>query len=448
MFVLEEYIIEEGLWWVIPAVLFLFFGSWVTAVQTAVVTMSDARIKKLAEDGDKKARRLAKLTKEPGRFVTSVESAELFFRFAFLLCNFLAAAGRLADWMKPGVGAVWATVFSATIVLLVSCIICISVGVILPKRLGGHYCEKYALNGSGAIVFVTRLFTPVTWLCNGLGEWLAKGGGVVPGESDEQVTEEEIRMMVDVGQETGAIEDMEKSMINNVFEFDDRIAAEVMTHRTEICAVDSTDSLQEVLALAKTEGYSRMPVYRDDIDTIIGIIYVKDLLRWVGNKLPEKCSVESIMRKPCFVPESISCSELFRELTSRRLQMAIVVDEYGGTAGLVTIEDLLETIVGNMRDEYDVEDDEIVKTGSDTYEADGSLSISELEEMLDVEFPEGDYDTVGGLLLSELGRIPTGDERAEVTVANVRFTVISVENLRISKVLITKLPEPEAEQEE
>lgn len=421
----------------------MLFAFFTCAAQTAAVTIADSRLKKLAEEGKKSAQNILKMTSEPSRFYDCLDTGRITLALAFVICTMLAFEVHL-EVLLVGTGR-FATFLSALLLFLICSVVYLIFGFWFPKKLGAHFYEKFSLVFSGWLKLVYYLNYPMTAFVKWAATGFARIFGVVPGDNDEQVTEEEIRMMVDVGQEKGVIEDSEKAMINNVFEFDDRVAAEVMTHRTEICAVENTDTVDEVLKLAIDEGYSRLPVYRDDIDTIIGIVYVKDLLKYVGKQLPANINAEKVMRPPFFVPESVSCSELFRELTGRRIQLAIVVDEYGGTSGLVTIEDLLESIVGNMRDEYDNEEDEFVKTGEDTYEVDGSMLLLDLEELLDVELPEGDYDTVGGLLLSRLGHIPASEERAEIELAGLKFTIAEVDNLRIAKVLITELPAPNNE---
>ncbi|HOP10453.1 MAG TPA: hemolysin family protein [Oscillospiraceae bacterium] len=416
----------------------MIFAFITCAAQTAAVTIADSRLKKLAEEGKKQAQSVLKMTSEPSRFYDSLDTGRIMLALAFVICTMLAFSADVTGWFVKSGG--FAPILSALLLFIICTVVYLTLGYWFPKKLGAHFCEKLSLAFSGWLKLVYALNYPMTAFTKWAATGFARIFGVIPGESDEQVTEEEIRMMVDVGQEKGVIEDSEKAMINNVFEFDDRVAVEVMTHRTEICAVENIDTVDEVLKLAIDEGYSRLPVYRDDIDTIIGIVYVKDLLKYVGKQLPANINAEKVMRPPFFVPESVSCSELFRELTGRRIQLAVVVDEYGGTSGLVTIEDLLESIVGNMRDEYDDEEEEFVKTGEDTYEVDGSMLLSDLEELLDIELPEGDYDTVGGLLLSQLGHIPALEEHAEIEVAGLKFTIAEVENLRIAKVLITKLP--------
>ena len=249
--------------------------------------------------------------------------------------------------------------------------------------------------------------------------------------------------MVDVGQEKGVIEDVQKEMINNIFEFDDIDVADIMTHRTDMACIDVEDSLSDAIKLAIEEGYSRIPVYEEDPDNIVGIIYIKDLLKYVGTSLPKTKGLKDIMRDAYFVPESKRCGALFSELTEKHIQMAIVVDEYGGTAGLVTLEDIVEAIVGNIQDEYDNEDEEISKINETTFTIDGITDLEEVEEQLGIKFPKDDYDTLGGFIISRLGFLPQDGEMNTVEYENIRFTVLNVEERRIGKVKVEILPKPE-----
>lgn len=255
-------------------------------------------------------------------------------------------------------------------------------------------------------------------------------------------------MMVDVGNEKGVIEESQKDMINNIFEFDDRTAEEVMTHRTEVIAVSQDATISDIVYYAINEGFSRIPVYEDDIDNIVGVIYVKDLLCLVGCKSTEDFKISDFIRPVLYVPESNRCRELFKEFTDKKIHMAVVVDEYGGTSGIVTMEDLLESIVGNIQDEYDDEEIEIQKMNDTTYMIDGGADLEEVAETLGLDISENeDYDTLGGLITDILGRIPDDGEMPAVTYQNVDFTVLVVEDRRVVKVKAVIRPAIELEQE-
>ena len=252
----------------------------------------------------------------------------------------------------------------------------------------------------------------------------------------ESTTKEEIRQLVDEDQAKGELEASQREMIHNIFDFDRLCAEDIMTHRTEIEAVEETATIGYAAAFALEAGCSRIPVFREDLDNVQGILYVKDLLPFVGKPVPAGTRLTDYVREPLFVPESIPCGKLFATMTDKRIQMAIVVDEYGGTAGLVTMEDILESIVGNIMDEYDEEEADVIQTGEHTFTFDGSVDMEDAEKALGVPLPEGDYDTLAGFLISRLGYLPTGKETQPVTVdyENVHFTVCGVEERRIERI--------------
>ena len=252
----------------------------------------------------------------------------------------------------------------------------------------------------------------------------------------ESTTKEEIRQLVDEDQAKGELEASQREMIHNIFDFDRLCAEDIMTHRTEIEAVEETATIGYAAAFALEAGCSRIPVFREDLDNVQGILYVKDLLPFVGKPVPAGTRLTDYVREPLFVPESIPCGKLFATMTDKRIQMAIVVDEYGGTAGLVTMEDILESIVGNIMDEYDEEEADVIQTGEHTFTFDGSVDMDDAEKVLGVPLPEGDYDTLAGFLISRLGYLPTGKETQPVTVdyENVHFTVCGVEERRIERI--------------
>lgn len=258
---------------------------------------------------------------------------------------------------------------------------------------------------------------------------------------NDGVIEEEILMMVHEGEEKGVIEESQKEMINNIFEFDDIVASDVMTHRTDIEAVEINDDFSDVLETTISAGYSRIPVYEEELDNIKGVIYVKDLLKYVGKPIPKSLKIADVMREAFFFPATKRCGDLFEEMTEKHLQLVFVCDEYGGIAGIVTMEDLLEAIVGNMQDEYDHEEEEIEQVNETTFSLDGTSDIEEVEEILGVKFPEGEYDTIGGLIMSELGHIPTEDEHPTVQCSGYSFKVELVEDRRIERITAEKLPE-------
>lgn len=254
-----------------------------------------------------------------------------------------------------------------------------------------------------------------------------------------EITEEEILSMIDEGEESGNIEKKEKSRIENIFDFSERSVSEIMTHRINITALEDTATLDEAVELAIDSGRSRIPVYHEDIDNIIGVLYVKDLLRYACGGDSKDFNLNKIVRSVPFVPTSKNCEKLFALMTEQKVQMAVVVDEYGGTEGLITLEDLVELILGNIQDEFDNEDESIKQLGVNAYSVDGTVAIEKIEDLLNVELdaPE-DCDTLAAFILEHLGRIPQAGEKPVVSLKNVTFTVSEIDERRISKVLVVK----------
>ncbi|MCQ2480332.1 MAG: hemolysin family protein, partial [Clostridia bacterium] len=336
--------------------------------------------------------------------------------------------------------------FSVVIVTIIMSYFSLVLGELVPKKIAMQIPEKISFKIVNVLLFFSKLFSPIVKVLAVSTNAVVRILGFNPHADEETVTEEEIRMMVDVGGEKGVIEDVQKEMINNIFEFDDLDAGDIMTHRTDMVALEVNDPLYEVIEKAIADGYSRIPVFEDDQDNIIGLVYVKDLLEYVGKELPDK-SLRDIMREPMYVPESKICGDLFKEMTASHTQMAVVVDEYGGTAGIVTLEDIVEAIVGNIQDEYDDEDEEISKINETTFTIDGITNTEEVNELTGVELPEGSYDTLAGFIIKELGFLPKKGETYEVEYKNLKFTVISVEERRIEKVKVEILPIPDEDEE-
>lgn len=257
-------------------------------------------------------------------------------------------------------------------------------------------------------------------------------------EDKQSKAEEEILSLVEEGKEKGLIEDDTKDIIENVFDFDDTVAYEIMTHRRDMVILEDTDTLDEVVKVAISSGHSRIPVYKEDIDNIIGILYVKDLLRFVGKEAPEDFSLSSIIRKAMFVPRTKDLHSLYNQMTKEKTQIAVIVDEYGGTEGIVTLEDLIEDILGSIQDEYDDEEEEITKISDVKYTVDGSTPVDDVSELVGVEIDDCDCETIAGLILDKLGRVPQNNERPMIGIPGLKLKVIETEDRRITKVLIEK----------
>ena len=438
---------------IIITLLFVFLTFLFQWGDEAFTALGEARIRELEEEGHPKARVIRRMTENANRFAMRVRISTMFCGVGIAYClNRILGKPIYALLLRTIRDIVGGTATLLLVYLLLTIIVTFIFGFLcclLPRRLVSRNPEKAAVAIAPLFAVAYHLSYPLYGLCAFFAYPFIRIAGVKLHDEGEAVTEEDIREMMDMGEEIGAIEGIQKDMVNNIFEFDDTSAAEIMTPRTDVTAVDVEDALPDVLKLAVENGYSRLPVYQEDIDHIIGILYIKDLLPYVGRNLPKSVTVRSLLRDTLFVPDTKKCDELFEEMNQKHLQMAIVVDEYGGVAGIVTIEDLLESIVGNMQDEFDHEEEEITQLDDDSFEVDGTLSIGELEELLDTELPEGDYDTVAGFVLDQLGHIPEEGEEAAIQFENLTFTVTEMDDLRIENILVKRSPEeiPESEEE-
>ncbi len=419
--------------------------------EIAIISLNDNMVEKMAEEGNKKAKQIMKLTENPSNFLSTIQ-------IGVTLAGFLTSASAsttFADMLTDAVMAKFPTapvgIINGVSVVLITVIMSyfsLVLGELAPKRMAMQKPEAIAYKVVPVLLVVKKFTSPFVKILSLSTNAVVRLFGFDPNADEESVTEEEIRMMVDVGEEKGVIENLQKEMINNIFEFDDIDVSDIMTHRTDMVAVEDTDTLKDVVELSIEHGYSRIPVYHEDQDNIIGIVYIKDLLKYISSdNFPESDSPREYMRDAYYVPFSKSCGSLFDEMTEKRVQMAVVVDEYGGTAGIVTLEDLIEAIVGNIQDEYDNEEEEIVEESENVFTIDGTAYIEEVNELVGDIIPEGDYDTLGGFLISSLGFLPKNEDKNEIQYENLKFTILNVDERRIGKVRVEIEPREEIENE-
>lgn len=424
--------------------LLILFNAAYAATEMAVITMNDNKVRKLAEEGDKNAIKIAKLLEHPTHFLSTIQMGITFggfFASAFAADKF---AAPLANAIDPSGKFTWLPGFSVVIITIILSFLSLVFGELVPKRVAmrsPYTVTKYTI---GLLTFTGAILRPFVYLLTIFTNLVLRIIGINPEEHEKTVTEEEIRMMVDVGRETGTIHESEKEMIENIFDFNDTQVSEIMTHRTNITSLDCKADFVQVLDIAVNEKFTRIPVYKDSIDNIIGILHIKDLLSLTIEGMQHPFSLEKMIREPFIVPETKTINDTFHEMQKAHEQIAVVIDEYGGTAGIITMEDLLEEIVGSMQDEYDEEDEEIVRQDDNTLIVDGMTSLDELSDELNIKFSDDrDYDTVAGLVIDLLGRIPDEYEQPEVSYSFITFTVLEMEEKRISKIRITINPSAE-----
>ncbi|HIS68519.1 MAG TPA: HlyC/CorC family transporter [Candidatus Gallacutalibacter stercoravium] len=429
-------------------VVLIFFNAFFAMSEIAIITLNDSKLRKMAEDGHKGAKKVLRLTKNSSNFLATIQVGVTLSGFLTSASAAQSFSGQLAQLLSfiPLSRSVLEGISTVLITLVLS-YFSLVLGELVPKRIAMQRAESISFKVAGVLLGIAKVCSPFIRLLSASTNGVLRLLGFDPNASQEEVTEEEILMMVDAGEEKGVIEGSAKNMIANVFEFDDTVVSELMTHRTEMEAVEDTAPIQDAVDLAIQYGYSRIPVYHEDIDDIVGIVYVKDLLKYVCAEMPAEVKLTDVMRTANFVPETKRCSELFAEMTASKVQIAIVVDEYGGTEGLITMEDLVEAIVGNIQDEYDNEEEEIKQVGDNIFTVEGSTPIDEISDLTGVDMPEGDYDTLAGFIVETLGRIPKSGEHPSVTVGNVQFTVAQVEDRRVAKVTVVRPPKEEKSEE-
>ena len=422
----------------VVALLTLVEGVFVTA-EYALITMRRTRIEQLVEEGSGSARRVQRLVAQPGRFLAVTQIGLTFIGF---LASAFAAVSLTEELEKllAQVAAVrpYATPVSLIVVTLLLSLFTIVFGELVPKSLALTYTERLALGLSGFIDLMLRLLSPVVAILTVSTSTISQllGAGRV---DESQMSTEELKILVERGGEQGILEAEEEQMINAVIELGERRVHEVMVPRIAIVSLPATATFEEAIEKVVEEGHSRIPVYNETIDEIIGILYAKDLLPFLKTSDQPRPELRSLLRTPVYVPESMSIDDLLHELQRRKVHIAIVLDEYGGTAGLVTIEDLLEEIVGEIQDEYDVEEPMIVRLSDEEARVDGRAAIDDIEELFGTQLgleDEDEYDTVGGLIYHRIGGIPApGDE---VEVDGLRLTVESTDGRRVGKVLVVR----------
>jgi putative hemolysin len=426
---------------VVIVVLTLLEGFFVAA-EIALVSIRHSRVDQLVDEGNRAARRVRGLLDNPGRFL-AVSQLGLtllgFFASAFAavsLADGLAGILVRVDALRDGAHAI-----SLVVVTIVIALFTIVFAELVPKTLALAHTERFALALSQPIDVIGHVLGPVISLLTGLTRAVAGGLGARV-SADAQISAEELKLIVERGGEQGVLEAEEEQMINAVIELGERRVHEVMVPRIDIVGLEVGGTFEEAVERIIAEGHSRLPVWEQSIDQVVGILYAKDLLRFLKEASADPPPIRALLRTPLFVPESITIDDLLRQLQRRKVHLAVVLDEYGGTAGLVTIEDLLEEIVGEIQDEYDVEEPMVVRLDHDRARIDGRASVDELGELwddLDVDAlleDREEYDTLGGLLFHRIGGVPKpGDQ---VRVGALTLTVETTDGRRAGKVLVVR----------
>ena len=431
-------------------VILILANAFFAAAEIAFISLNDAKIDLQAKEGNKKAKKIRSMLENPSKFLATIQIGITLAGFLSSAFASEAFASELAPILHKLVPVLSLGVWNSISIILITIVLSyftLIFGELVPKRIAMKNSEKIAFGTIGVIKAISIATAPFVKFLTFSTNIVSKIFGVSAND-EETVTEEEIRMMVDVGEEKGAIDKEEREMINNVFEFNDKTVSEIMIPRTQIYAVDMNLSISKVVEEITEDDefrYSRIPVYDETIDEIKGVVYIKDILLSTKNK---NVKIKNLIKEAYFVPETKPLNELFEELRKNRKQIAIVVDEYGGTAGIVTMEDILEEIVGEIYDEYDIVQKLYEKIDENTFIFNGSVSVSEVEKILDVDIPEGDYDTISGYLIEELGKIPDENEKPVIETEKVIYKIEKVKDKRITKIKACKVQPVEINEEE
>ncbi|MGG6309587.1 hemolysin family protein [Paenibacillus macerans] len=419
----------------------ILINAFFAASEIALISLNDNKMKAMALQGHRKAKVIVGLLGEPSKFLATIQigiTLAGFFASAFAGESF---AGELAAYLT-GIGVpippnALSTISLVVITLLLSYFQLV-LGELVPKRVAMKKAEAMAMFAATTLSVLSKVTAPFVKLLTASTNLLVRLFGIDPNANDEEVSEEEIRMMLDTGAEMGTIQPSEKLMINNIFDFDNLTVSDIMTHRIDVVAIPVDADQHTVAEIADKEQYTRFPVYEDTVDNLIGILHSKDLIRYLRNGEQENWNLQELATPPYFIPVSKKTNELFEEMQQNRIHMAIVVDEYGGTAGIVTMEDLLEEIVGNIYDEHDEKELEFERIGEDSYLFSGTMSLDDAQDVLGISLPLEDFDTLSGFMIGQLKRIPTIHEKPEFEYGGYVFAVREVGQHRIRKLAVAK----------
>ena len=410
-------------------------NAFFSSAEMAIVSINKNKLKILVEEGNKKAIMLENLMKEPSKFLSTIQ-------VGITLAGFFASASAatglsqyLSIYLRK-LGIPYSGQISMILITFVLSYITLVFGELIPKRIALKSSEKIALSSVGTIVTVSKIFSPFVKFLTFSTNIILTALKMKEDDIEEKVSKEELRSLVEVGREHGIINEVEKEMIENIIEFDEKVAREIMIPRTKVFLIDKNISVDELFEKKEVEVYSRIPVYEDEADNIVGILFMKDLMIEAYRKGFQNVKLPEIMQEAYFVPETKNVNELFNEMQSEKKHIAILIDEYGGFSGIVTLEDLIEEVMGNISDEFDADDSSIKKLSANKYLINGELSLNDLNDYFHIELESKHYDTLSGLLIEHMGYIPEDNEDIEpIIIDGISFKPKRVKDKKIEWVL-------------
>ena len=430
---------------------FVILNALVSGAEVAIKNINEGSVRKRAFDGDKRAKQLVKLLETPYRYINVIELLITLTCILIGITYSLSLHQIIETWLMDELLLIHFNLnvkLAMTIVTVIITYLLVLFGSLIPKKLALKYADSCAYFFSGALIFFGRLLYPFIWLLEKNTNGILRLFKINPNELEENVTQEEIISIVNEGHEQGILEADEAEMISNIISFDEKTVDDIMTHRKKIIAINSEYTIEEALRFMLNENFSRFPIYETNIDNIVGILHLKDVMLYYIDPKLRNSPLAHVAREPYFIPDTQSIDVLFRDMQLKKIHMAIAIDEYGQTAGLVAMEDILEEIVGDILDEYDEVEELISKVEDDSYLIRGDANLEELEDYIDIEFSEEDlenYETLNGLMISKLEHIPSVDEKAVVVYEKFQF--IEVRNNMVYLVKAIQLSSDENDEE-
>lgn len=422
---------------IILIIILTLVNAYFAASEMAIVSVNKNKIHRLSEEGNKKAKLVEKLLDQPTNFLSTIQVAITlagFFNSASAATGIsVSFANFLKDFNIP-----YADTIAVVIITVLISFITLIFGELVPKRIALQKAEWYSMFCAKPILIISKIADPFIKVLSFSTKFILRIFDMDDENIEETLSREEIRSVVESGQETGVFNEIETDMITNIFEFDDILAVNVMTPRTDVFCIDINDSLSENIDRMMTMQYTRIPVYDDSIDNIIGILNMKDFAIEARKVGFDNVNIKQILRKPYFVLETKNIDDLFKELQANHQHIAILVDEYGGFSGIVTVEDLIEEIMGDIEDEYDHDNEpKLNKIDQNSYIVDGNYLLDDLDDELNLKLSHTNHDTIGGFVLHLLGQIPDNNQQQEINYHNLVFSILDIKNNRVSKVKLT-----------
>lgn len=425
-------------------VILTMINAFFSGAEMALVSVNKSRINMLAEEGNKKAKQILNLLNEPTKLLSTIQ-------VAITLSGFFAsatAATGLSEKMADSLAFLhisYTKQISFVLVTILLSFFTLVYGELVPKRIALQKAEWFSMFSVGIVVFVSKVASPFIKLLTFFTNLTLKILGMKAENLEERISKEEIQSMIEQGKEQGVFNNIEHDMINSIFEFDNKLAREIMTPRINVFAIDISEPKETYFDELFQTKYSRIPIYEEEIDNVIGILNIKDLLREAKRVGFEQVDIKSILHKPYLVPESKNIDELFKEMQYQKKYFAILINEYGEFSGVVTIEDLVEEVMGDIEDEYDKNGPKIKKLDEYTYLIDGLVTIDQINDKLDIEIDSENYDTISGFLIDELGYIPSEGDTKKIKYKNMVFELVSIKEKRIDKLKLYFSKEEESE---